>query len=835
MYDQNGRVVRQTAADGGVITFDYTYLNPTAPAVSPVLVTKVTDAVGNVSRYHFSPQGFLLDATDASGQMRIHGRQPGTNLLLSSAGNSSCTACGGGVDQQTYTYDANGNVSSITDALGNTTTFTYEPAFSQLTSVTDAIGHVTTFDYDGRGNLLRVTDANGNTTTYEYDGFGQLTRVTDPLGQQTSVSHDGLGNVIGVTDAAGATTSATYDGVSRPTSATDSLGRTTAVTYDVLDRIAAQTDAQKNTTLYTYDAVGNPLTVTDPRGNMTSVTYDPVGRLATKTTPLGTTETSTYDGNGNVIQFVDRRGQISRFAYDALNRLITETYQDGTTVQRSYDANGRLIQANDSVSGMFTRTYDLNGRLTSSAGPFGAVQYARDALGRVASRTVVGQAPIQYTYDPAGNLLKAATQGAEVDLAYDARDALLRLRRANGVTSTYSYDSIGRLLSFTHANTGGTLSSQRYTYDAAGFRTAVTTSGTQPLVTQAVSNQFDANNRLLQSSATAFTYDGNGNIIAATGPDGTTTYTWDTRNRLESILAPSGQRTALLYDFAGRLISQTDSGPTGNRTRAFVLDDLTNVAFIEDSTGDQISVLGGRLLDQHFAIIHRSGAVEYRLIDGSNSTVATTDHTGNVVDRFVYEPFGQTAAGSSDFPFQFTGRVPVTGGLYSYRNRYYDSALGRFASEDPIGFLGGDDNLYRYVQNDPVDLTDATGLCPCSYLYLDPGEWAMAIRVRGQLGASFDKGGSFGPVLGQRLLGGKNGDVIRTGSNGRAQIQTANGSVATLGPDTCVIFTNDPNLASSNPLNQGSYTGTRNTPKLPLFGPRPYQINTRGGSGAAQG
>src|ERR1700687_2935042 len=64
---------------------------------------------------------------------------------------------------QTDTSDANGTVASTADALGNTTTFTYEPAFSQLTSVTDAIGHVTTFDYDGRGNLLRVTDANGNT------------------------------------------------------------------------------------------------------------------------------------------------------------------------------------------------------------------------------------------------------------------------------------------------------------------------------------------------------------------------------------------------------------------------------------------------------------------------------------------------------------------------------------------------------------------------------------------------------------------------------------------------------------------------------------------------
>jgi RHS repeat-associated protein len=709
VYDENGRVSRQTLADGGVYHFSYELLNPLAPAVSPVLRTIVTDPIGHVTTYHFNALGFVLDITDATGQTRFFQRAPGTNLVLSVTGTASCAACGGSVTfRRSFTYDANGNVLSSTDALGNTLTFTYEPAFNQLTSVTDPLGQVITIDHDDRGNAIRVTDPSG-TRTADFDAVGQLTRLTNPLGESVTFSYDRFGNITGLTDALGATTSAAYDAVSRETRVTDSLGRTTTTSYDAVDRVTAVTDAQQNTTSYTYDAVGNPLTVTDPLGNTTAYTWEPVGQLASLTTALGKTETYAYDAAGNVVEFVDRRGQATHYAYDALNRLVTETFQDGSTVTRSYDANGQLIEADDSVSGMFTFAYDVAGRLIGSAGPFGAVRYTYDPDRRVTSRTVVGQAPVQYAYDGAGNLIEAATQGAGVDLTYDARNAIVGLSRANGVTSSYSYDPVGRLLSLVHAKAGGTLSSQAYTYDTEGFRTSATNTGIQSLITAAASNQFDANNRLVHGNATAYTYDDAGDLTSATGPDGTTTYAWDARGQLQSIVAPDGQRTDLFYDFAGRLIAQTDSGPRLNRTRNFVLDDANNVALIEDD-GDPISVLDGRILDQHFAIIHGSGAVEYPLVDAGNNTVATVDGSGNIVDTFAYEPFGLTATSGSVFPFQFAGRVPINGTIYSYRARYYDTALGRFLSEDPLGFTDSDANLYAV--RDPVNLTDPLGLSP---------------------------------------------------------------------------------------------------------------------------
>ena len=141
-----------------------------------------------------------------------------------------------------------------------------------------------------------------------------------------------------------------------------------------------------------------------------------------------------------------------------------------------------------------------------------------------------------------------------------------------------------------------------------------------------------------------------------------------------------------------------------------VLDEITNVAYISQSNGDNLSVLGGRGIDQHLAIVHAAGQVEYGLSDAVNSTVETVDQAGAKIAAFLYEPFGQTIASGSTYPFQFTGRIPASASLYYYRARFYSPSMGRFISEDPIGFAGQGTSLYAYVENDPVDSVDPTGL-----------------------------------------------------------------------------------------------------------------------------
>src|SRR5262249_32036902 len=84
---------------------------------------------------------------------------------------------------------------------------------------------------------------------------------------------------------------------------------------------------------------------------------------------------------------------------------------------------------------------------------------------------------------------------------------------------------------------------------------------------------------------------------------------------------------------------------------------------------------------------------------------------GAVHTEYTYEPFGgTTVTGSTTNPFQYTNRENDQTGLYYYRARYYDSRLGRFISEDPIGFAGSF-NFYTYVQNNPIRFVDPRGLC----------------------------------------------------------------------------------------------------------------------------
>jgi RHS repeat-associated protein len=740
VYDANGRVIQQTQADGGVIQINYVITNPDAPT-SPVLVTAVTDPLGNITTYHFNTQGFLLDVTDPTGQMRIFTLAPGTNETLSATGNGVCSTCGDvSAGDQSYTYDTNGNQLTRSDAFGNTTTFTYDAVFNKVTSITDPLHNVTKFDYDAAGNLIDRIDADHNKTTFLPNSFGLITKVTDPLQQATNFNYDSFGNLVSVQDALGNITQYQYDTVSRLTGVVDALLRTSSIVYDNLDRVVTQVNAQRNPTQFAYDANGNLLSVTDARQNMTQFSYDLMNRLLSRTDPVHNSDTRVYDFNGNLIKFTDRRGQLSQFQYDALNRLTAETYLD-STVARSYDANSRLAQVVDSISGNFASAYDTAGRVTSSTTPFGQVQYTYDGDSRVQSRQVVGQGVLQYSYDAAGNLLSAALPQASASFVYDPRNQIQTINRANNVTSQYVYDPLGRLQSLTHTGPGGVLNTQTYTYDPVGNRSSAANNIAQALITQAVANQYDNANRLIQSGSTNYQYDANGNLTLASSSSGNTTYTWDSRNRLQSVVTSAGQTTAFTYDFARNLIQQADSGTALSLTQTFVLDDHLNVAYLGRSKGDSLSVLAARRIDRHLAVAHSNGQVEYGLTDAINSTVATVDQTGVVGAQFLYEPFG-VATSTSTYPFQFTGRLLSTGNLYNYRTRYYNAASGRFINEDPIGLLGGP-NLYAYVGNSPINFRDPYGLRACRNViswhnhstgkavlyYFDCGDDAGIVRV----------------------------------------------------------------------------------------------------------
>ncbi len=113
-------------------------------------------------------------------------------------------------------------------------------------------------------------------------------------------------------------------------------------------------------------------------------------------------------------------------------------------------------------------------------------------------------------------------------------------------------------------------------------------------------------------------------------------------------------------------------------------------------------------------VFTRTDAVGTRsfLTDALGSTLALTDSTGTMQTQYTYEPFGNTTLNGSTTTnsFAYTGRELDGTGLYFYRARYYNPTLQRFVSEDPLGFGGGDVNLYAYVSNSPPNFTDSCGM-----------------------------------------------------------------------------------------------------------------------------
>ena len=163
----------------------------------------------------------------------------------------------------------------------------------------------------------------------------------------------------------------------------------------------------------------------------------------------------------------------------------------------------------------------------------------------------------------------------------------------------------------------------------------------------------------------------------------------------------SGQTVSYGYDALGRRTSRTDNAGT----TSFQYDGLEVVADRAGST--TIDYLNGPGVDEKLRQSGGSGGTFYFLQDHLNSVIGLV---GTVNERHQYEAFGANG-GSGATRYGFTGRErDAATGLMYYRARWYDAGQGRFLTEDPIGFAGGDANLYSYVSNSPLNLIDPLGL-----------------------------------------------------------------------------------------------------------------------------
>ncbi|NJD56185.1 MAG: RHS repeat-associated core domain-containing protein [Nitrospirae bacterium] len=207
------------------------------------------------------------------------------------------------------------------------------------------------------------------------------------------------------------------------------------------------------------------------------------------------------------------------------------------------------------------------------------------------------------------------------------------------------------------------------------------------------------------------TYDDNGNMKTVTNTCGTTTYTWDARDRLTAIngFTPTcfSLTASFKYDALGRRYEKTINGVTTQ----YVYDGMDIIQEKQNGTvtANYIRSLN---IDEPLVRIKADETIRHYKTDGLGSVIQLVDDTGVVQTTYTYDPFGNvTVSGEvSDNPFQYTGRENDGTGLYYYRFRYYSPELQRFISEDPIGLAGGDVNYVAYVGNNPVNLVDPLGL-----------------------------------------------------------------------------------------------------------------------------
>jgi RHS repeat-associated protein len=684
-YDAAGNRVAVKAADGSVTTFVYDAAHR---------LTGARDALGN-------GMAFALDGNDNRLQAGLY--DPANNL----------------VQHRAFAYDSVNRLKGELGAQGQETDYTYD-AQGNLTKVSDPLNHRTSFDYDALNRRLDTTDANGGLTKFGYDQLDRLTAEQDPKGLTTGYFYDGLDDQTGIASPDTGNTVKTYDAAGNVQTSTDARGAKTTYTYDALNRVTKAQYADGTSSTYQYDQGQNGIVhltrMTDPAG-ITQWTYDIHGRV-----------TSKAQQSGGVTL-------VTRMAYDAAGRLASMTYPSGKVINVSYDAAGHVNGISLGHSWLISSVLYR---------PFGPAQSWKQG----------NNATFARTFDADGRITDINMGGVDgMAFGYDAANRITGINETGIANKTYGYDALDRLTGYAEG-----AATTAYTYDADGNRLTLASSITSTAdnygftaasnrlqsVTEAVTVLDRKGKPSTSTSTSPFTYDATGNTIS----DGTHLFTYDARGRMSSVTTANDkdhhrfdddrreQRKATLYGVNGlgeRVIKQ--------KTNDHDRDDFhknDGIVYVYDASDHLLGEYDGRghaieetvyLGDLPVAAIkddgdhdwdNRNGNVFYIAPDNLGASHVITDERGKKVWQWTHEPFGSTApasSGSFSYDLRFPGQIADAESGNSYNMfRDYNPALGRYAQSDPMGLLAGV-NTYGYVGNNPLWANDPFGLtaaCPAS-------------------------------------------------------------------------------------------------------------------------
>jgi RHS repeat-associated protein len=690
-YDADGNVVNQTLYDVSGLSPIPSDPRTLAASRKESTVTaydvldrpiEVTDPAGDHSYTAYNADGQVISTTDAGGAITTYGYDGAGRLVSETSPNPD----GVGSVTTTDTYDADDDLISQTDGLGNTTTNAYndlDEMVSQTQPDPDGSGPLsapaTTFQYNVDGEQTSETDADGNVTFSTYDSVGRQATQVNTLGAKSTYQYDGNGNLVSTTDADGRTTDYVYDALNRVTAENWIGANGSTVIYSIQ---------------YTYNDQDQLATVSDPDGSYT-YSYNAAGQVSSVDN-TGTPNvphvvlSQSYDGFGNRSSLSASVGGTTEF---------TNSYQ--------YNALGEMTQETQSGAGVsnkeVTFAYNALGELT------GIDRYASTNGASAVASTV-------YGYNSANQLTSlthtnsgTGTTIAGYGITYNANGEIVTETSGDG-TANYAYDDDGEL---TGASGSALPTSQAYSYDAGGNRTNA-------------GDSTSTNNELTSDGTYNYRYDADGNLIQQTNisSGATINYTWDYRNRLTDVTYKTSGGTTTehvhyTYHPLNRRISQSiDSNGDGtyDSVENYVYDGSNLLMVVNGSGNVTHTFLNGPAANQVIADDAGGGNVTWMLTDQQGSVRDVVNNSGTVIDHIEYDSYGNILSQTSSVNqpgFAYAGmQLDRATGLYYDNARYYDSGTGEFISQDPLGFGGGNTNLHGYVNNDPVNLVDPSGLSP---------------------------------------------------------------------------------------------------------------------------
>jgi len=553
-----------------------------------------------------------------------------------------------------------------------------------------------------------------------------------------------------------------------------------------------------NETEYSYDCMGK-LTEVKRCGSediqTTKYEWNLEGKLIRKTDPLGNVETFTYDRCGRMTSKCDKDGYNTTYSYNSTGLMEKILYADGTDVEYTYDALRKLKEIKD-ATGITTMEYDILGRVVSVTTPDQKTTgYEWGSMGERRSITYPDGKKAVYGYDEAMKLKTLETAKGITEYSYDSLGRLCQKELPNDVTTTYDYNSLGRLTAMSHIKEGFT-EAYTYEYDAVGNRLKTTKTSVRDGISDNSIYEYGYDeldhltevkrngdilrrygydsygNRTIKEDfenggqTTAYTYNGNNQIVTGITGDLEEVYGYDRRGNLTSVTSGGNLIKSYRFDYANRMTSATERGEDSTRRAEYAYNGMGHrisqylyvtdpeseinemltkeISYTVDMTKKynnllnmQESVYG---LDSYYTAedikqaqtsknfywdntvvsMEEEEMESYFILDELGSPIELMDEDGFIRESYSYDEFGRMYTDESHQkttplqPFGFTGyQMDGAGGLYYAQARRYDAVNGRFVSKDSdryVRFSRPDSlNQYMYCLNNPIKYIDVTG------------------------------------------------------------------------------------------------------------------------------